>query len=49
MVNVNGQTVPFLTRFFRAWADDIKVPDKASPGLERTGNDLSEPGNSDRH
>ena len=49
MVNINGQTVPFLTRFFRAWADDIKVPDKEPPGIERTGNELSEPGNSDRN
>lgn len=25
------KAVPFLTRFFRAWADDIKLPDKELP------------------
>ena len=48
MANINGQTVPFLTRFFRAWADDIQVPDKDPLGIERTSNDLSELGNSEQ-
>lgn len=48
MAHKNNHTVPFLTRFFRAWADDIQIPDKDPPRIERTSNDLSELGNSDQ-
>ena len=28
---MNPEATPFLTRFFRAWADDIRIPVTAPP------------------
>lgn len=42
MAYIINHTVPFLTRFFRAWADDVRVPDKDPPRNERTSNDLND-------
>lgn len=34
MDNAFETTAPFLTRFFRAWAEDIEVPDIDKPGTK---------------
>jgi hypothetical protein len=31
MEKIVKSAVPFLTRFFRAWADDLKLPDTDPP------------------
>lgn len=40
-------TVPFLTRFFRAYADDIKIPDRDPPDVPRNDEDLKKAGKTD--
>lgn len=40
-------TVPFLTRFFRAYADDIKIPDRDPPDVCRNDEEHKRTGKSD--
>lgn len=42
-------TVPFLTRFFRAWADDIRIPSTEPPVRDGTGEGLAVPEEEDRN
>ena len=42
-------TVPFLTRFFRAWADDIRIPATDPPVQDGTGECLAVPEEEERN
>ena len=42
-------TVPFLTRFFRAWADDIRLPTTDPPVQGGTGDNLAVPEEEERN
>lgn len=42
-------TVPFLTRFLRAWAEDIRIPATDPPFQDGTGECLAVPEEEERN
>jgi len=39
MENTIDNNIPFLTRFFRAWAEDLDLPEKDTPVITDEMND----------